>query len=92
MTKSVVDAVTTRKNAYVCGGVYGGPRSPDASTTYRWPRLTVTIGPPLLASGGQMNDSVPVGDDTSVNPEDTPCAPVSVPLTHASLTMRHVDT
>jgi hypothetical protein len=39
-----------------------------------------------------MNDSVPVVSATSVNPDDTLYDPVSAPLTHPSLEVRHVDT
>ena len=52
----------------------------------------MAIGLPLLASGGQINDSVPVADAISVNPDDTLCDPVSAPLMHPSLEVRHVDT
>jgi len=39
-----------------------------------------------------MNDSVPMVEGTSVNPDDTPYDPVIAPLTHPSLEVRHVDT
>ena len=52
----------------------------------------MAIGLPLLASGGQMNDSVVVDAEASVSPDDRPYDPVRAPLMHASAAARKDDT